>query len=146
MTGSCDATPAQRLDFSSFAWNDSPPEANSEGGSMPHYLQQVAYSQQGWEALVANPQNRIEAVRPAIEKLGGKIEAAWFSFGDYDIVVISDLPDNVSAAAIAMAFAAGGACKSVQTTPLISPEEAIQALKKARECGYRPATVQSRAA
>ena len=113
---------------------------------MPHYLQQVAYSQQGWEALVANPQNRIEAVRPAIEKLGGKIEAAWFSFGDYDVVVITDLPDNVSAAAIAMAFAAGGACKSVQTIPLISPEEATQALRKARECGYRPATTTSRAA
>jgi len=107
---------------------------------MPHYLQQVAYSQEGWNALVANPQNRIEAVRPAIEKLGGKIEAAWFSFGNYDIVVITQLPDNVSAAGIAMAFAAGGACKSVQTTPLISPDEALEALNKARECGYRPAT------
>jgi uncharacterized protein with GYD domain len=113
---------------------------------MPHYLQQVAYSQEGWEALVANPQNRIEAVRPAIEKLGGKIEAAWFSFGDYDVVVIVDLPDNVSAAAIAMAFAAGGACKSVQTIPLISPEEATQALRKAKECGYRPVTATTRAA
>lgn len=113
---------------------------------MPHYLQQVAYSREGWEALVANPQNRIEAVRPAIEKLGGKIEAAWFSFGDYDVVVITELPDNVSAAAIAMAFAAGGACKSVQTTPLISPEEATQALKKAKDCGYRPVTAASRAA
>jgi uncharacterized protein with GYD domain len=113
---------------------------------MPHYLQQVAYSQEGWNALVANPQNRIEAVRPAIEKLGGKIEAAWFSFGNYDIVVITQLPDNVSAAGIAMAFAAGGACKSVQTTPLISPDEALQALNKARECGYRPATAASRAA
>ncbi|HVN22150.1 MAG TPA: GYD domain-containing protein [Dongiaceae bacterium] len=107
---------------------------------MPHYLQQVAYSQEGWAALVANPQNRIEAVRPAIEKLGGKIEAAWFSFGDYDVIVITELPDNVSAAAIAMAFAAGGACKSVQTTPLISPEEAMQALRKAKESGYRPAS------
>ena len=113
---------------------------------MPHYLQQVAYSQQGWEALVGNPQNRIEAVRPAIEKLGGKIEAAWFSFGDYDIVVIINMPDNVSAAAIAMAFAAGGACRSVQTTPLISTEEAVQALKKAKDCGYRPVTSSSRAA
>jgi len=111
---------------------------------MPHYLQQVAYSHEGWSALVANPQNRIEAVRPAIEKLGGKIEAAWFSFGDYDVVVISELPDNVSAAGIAMAFAAGGACKSVQTTPLISLDEALAALNKARDCGYRPAT--SRAA
>jgi uncharacterized protein with GYD domain len=111
---------------------------------MPHYLQQVAYSREGWEAVVANPQNRIEAVRPAVEKLGGKIESAWFSFGDYDIVVISEMPDNVSAAAIAMAFAAGGACKSVQTTPLLSADEAIQALKKARDCGYHPAA--SRAA
>ena len=65
---------------------------------------------------------------------------------NYDVIVIVDLPDNVSAAAIAMAFAAGGACKSVQTTPLISPEEALQALKQAGECGYRPATVTSRAA
>jgi len=113
---------------------------------MPHYLQQVAYSQQGWEALVANPQNRIEAVRPAIERLGGKIESAWFSFGDYDVVVITDMPDNVSAAAIAMAFAAGGACKSVQTTPLLSTEEAMQAVRRAGECGYRPATTTSRAA
>jgi len=110
---------------------------------MPHYLQQVAYSREGWEALVANPQNRIEAVRPAIEKLGGKIEAAWFSFGDYDVVVITQMPDNVSAAAIAMAFAAGGACKSVQTTPLITPEEAAQALKKAKECGYKPVTARA---
>ena len=113
---------------------------------MPHYLQQVAYSTEGWEALVANPQNRIEAVRPAIEKLGGKIESAWFSFGDYDIVVITEMPDNLSAAAIAMAFAAGGACKSVQTTPLISPKEATEALKKARECGYRSLTGKARAA
>ena len=107
---------------------------------MPHYLQQVAYSREGWNALVDNPQNRIEAVRPAIEKLGGKIEAAWFSFGDYDVVLITNMPDNVSAAAIAIAFAAGGSCKSVQTTPLISAEEATQALKKARESGYRAVT------
>ena len=107
---------------------------------MPHYLQQVAYSREGWNALVDNPQNRIEAVRPAIENLGGKIEAAWFSFGDYDVVLITNMPDNVSAAAIAIAFAAGGSCKSVQTTPLISAEEATQALKKARESGYRAVT------
>jgi len=51
---------------------------------MPHYLHQVAYSREGWQALLAQPQDRIEAVRPAIEKLGGKIKSAWFaafSFG-----------------------------------------------------------------
>ncbi len=113
---------------------------------MPHYLHQVAYSREGWQALLAHPQNRIEAVRPAIEKLGGKIETAWFAFGEYDVIVITELPNNVSAAAISMAFAGGGACKAVQTTPLMSADEALQAFKKASECGYRPATATARAA
>jgi uncharacterized protein with GYD domain len=107
---------------------------------MPHYLQQVAYSTDGWEALVERPQNRIEAVRPAIEKLGGKIESAWFAFGDYDVVLITQMPTNVDAGAIAMAFAAGGACKAVKTTPLLTTEEAVEAMKKAAGTGYRAAT------
>jgi uncharacterized protein with GYD domain len=107
---------------------------------MPHYLQQVAYSTEGWEALVEKPENRIEAVRPAIEKLGGKIESAWFAFGDYDVVLIIQMPTNVDASAIAMAFAAGGACKAVKTTPLLTVEEAVEAMKKAAGAGYRAAT------
>ncbi len=107
---------------------------------MPHYLHQVAYSREGWEALLKKPQDRIEAVRPAIEKLGGKIKSAWFAFGEYDIVLITEMPDNVSAAGIAMAFAGGGACKAAHTTPLLSVEEAIQAMRKAGESGYRPLT------
>jgi uncharacterized protein with GYD domain len=74
---------------------------------MPNYLLQVAYSREGWEALVKHPQNRIEAVTPAIEKLGGKVKHAWFSFGDHDVVLVTEMPDNVSAAAIAIAFAGG---------------------------------------
>jgi uncharacterized protein with GYD domain len=107
---------------------------------VPHYLQQVAYSHEGWEAMVSKPQDRIEAVRPAIEKLGGKIVSAWFAFGQYDVVLIVDMPNNVSAASIAMAFAAGGACKSVQTTPLLSVQEAVEAMKKASTSGYRAAS------
>ena len=107
---------------------------------MPHYLQQVAYSIEGWKALVKKPQNRIEAVRPVIEKLGGKIETAYFTFGDYDVVLIVEIPSNVDVTAIAMAFAAGGACKSVKTTPLLTLDEAVEAMKKASKTGYRPAT------
>jgi uncharacterized protein with GYD domain len=107
---------------------------------MPHYLIQAAYTPEGWAALVKTPQNRVEAIRPSIEKLGGKIEGAWFTFGDYDIVVVVQMPDNVSAAGIAMAFAAGGACKSVKTTPLLTVEEGVEAMKKAGKTGYRPAT------
>ncbi len=106
---------------------------------MPHYLHQVSYSCEGWQTLIAQPQNRVEAVRKAIEKLGGKIVSAWFAFGGYDVVVITEMPDNVSAAGLAIAFAGGGACKAVNTTPLLTAEEALQAMKKAGESGYKAA-------
>lgn len=110
---------------------------------MPHYLSQISYTTEAWEKLLKSPQNRFEAVRPAIEKLGGKIQEGFFSFGEYDVVVIIQMPDNVSAAAIAMAFAAGGACKSVKTTPLLTAAEAQDAMKKAAGSGYRPATARA---
>jgi uncharacterized protein with GYD domain len=107
---------------------------------MPSYLMQVAYSSEGIAAIIKNPQDRTEAVRKPIEKLGGKLNGAWFTFGDHDVAIIVEMPDNVSAAAIALAFAGGGACKSVKTTPLLSPAEALEALKKAGTTGYKPAT------
>jgi uncharacterized protein with GYD domain len=106
---------------------------------MPLYLTQVALNQEAWHTLVNNPQNRFEAVRPAIEKLGGKLINGWFAFGDYDIVTVAEMPDNVAAAAIAIAFAGGGACKAVKTTPLMTAAEGIEAMKKAATSGYRAA-------
>ena len=105
---------------------------------MPYYLVQVAYTPEAWGKMVKNPQNRIEAVRPAVEKLGGKLQSGWLAFGKYDVVVILEMPDNVSAAGIAMAFAAGGAVKTVATTVLMTPEEGMRAMKKAAEAAYRP--------
>lgn len=105
---------------------------------MPLYLTQVAYTDESWRALVENPQNRMDAIRPAIEKLGGKVINGYFAFGDYDIVAIMEMPDNVAAAAIAIAIAAGGACKALKTTPLLTTAEGIEALKKAANTGYKP--------
>jgi uncharacterized protein with GYD domain len=107
---------------------------------MPSYLMQVSYGSEGLAAIVKSPQDRAEAVRKPIEKLGGKLSGAWFTFGEYDVAVILEMPDNVSAAALAFAFGAGGACKSVKTTPLLSPAEAVEAMKKAGTTGYKPAT------
>jgi uncharacterized protein with GYD domain len=73
-----------------------------------------------------------------VEKLGGQIEGAWYAFGDYDVVVITDMPDNISAAAFAIAAAAGGAIKGLKTTPLMTIEEGMSAAQKAGAAGYRP--------
>jgi uncharacterized protein with GYD domain len=104
---------------------------------MPLFLSQVAYNEAGWQALVANPQNRLEVIRPVVEKLGGRIVNAYFAFGDYDFVLISEFPNNVTAAALAIAAAAGGAVKSIKTTPLMEATEGLEAIRKAGTSGYR---------
>jgi uncharacterized protein with GYD domain len=105
---------------------------------MAHYLLQVAYTSEAWANMVKNPQDRIEAVSKAVQNLGGSVVGGWLSFGEYDTVAILEMPDHTSAAAFAIAAAAGGACKSVRTTPLLSPAEGTEAATKAAKSGYTP--------
>lgn len=107
---------------------------------MAYYLFQVAYTPEAWAAMVKNPQDRAAAVEPAIRKLGGTIERFWLSFGEYDIIGLVEMPDTVAAAAFSVALSAGGACKNVKTTPLLTVEEGVQAMRRASTCGYKAAT------
>jgi uncharacterized protein with GYD domain len=108
------------------------------GSMMDDMLIQAAYTPDAWAAMVKQPQNRLDAVRPVVEKLGGKFEHAWLAFGEYDIVAVVEMPENTDAAAFAMAAAAGGALKAFKTTPLLSVEEGVEAMRKAQGAGYRP--------
>ena len=105
---------------------------------MASYLLQVGYTPEAWSAMIQSPQDRAAAIKVPVEKLGGKVERFWLSFGDYDVIGIIDMPDSVSAAAFSMAVAAGGACRAVRTTPLLSATEGMEAMKKAATCGYKP--------
>ena len=113
---------------------------------MPHYCHQVSYTKEAWARLMADPQDRLDIVRLPIEKLGGKLQTAYFAFGPYDALVITEMPDNVSAAAIAIAFAAGGAVATIQTTPLMTAADTLEALRKAGTCGYKSVLADSSAA
>ncbi|HEY6264584.1 MAG TPA: GYD domain-containing protein [Candidatus Acidoferrum sp.] len=105
---------------------------------MPFFLHQVSYTPEAWARLIANPQDRFQAVRGPIEKLGGKVQNSYFAFGEHDAVLITEMPDNVSAAAVALAFTAGGALRNAKTTPLMTAAEGLEAMKKAATCGYKP--------
>jgi uncharacterized protein with GYD domain len=107
---------------------------------MPSYLIQVAYTSEAVAAFIAKPQDRTEHISKVVEKLGGTPGKLYLSFGDYDVTGIYEMPDNVSAAAFALAISAGGACKGVKTTPLLSTEEGLAAQKKAANSGYKPVT------
>ncbi len=105
---------------------------------MPSYLLQASYTAEALAALVKNPQNRTEVIRKAVKSLGGKLIGSWLSFGDQDVVLIVDMPDNASAAAMAIAAAAGGSLRSTKTTPLFNADEGMEIAKKAAGSNYTP--------
>jgi uncharacterized protein with GYD domain len=109
---------------------------------MPLYMYEAAYTAESLAVQLKNPQNRADAVgRAACEAVGGKLVGSWYCFGDYDLIIIADVPDNESMAAIALAIASGGAVKSAKTTVLMSGVEAVAGMKKADAVAkvYKPA-------
>ena len=94
---------------------------------------QASYSTQGMPDLVNNPQDRAANLRPVIERMGGKMESFDYAFGDFDAVVIVDMPDNTAVASVAMAVGVSGAISSIKTT-FIPIEEAM---RQAIGVGYR---------
>ncbi|TIX94912.1 MAG: GYD domain-containing protein [Mesorhizobium sp.] len=105
---------------------------------MPMYLTQFSYTPETWARLIENPEDRREAARSYIESVGGKLHGFWYAFGKHDGWNLWEAPDNVSMASVMLAIGAGGALSSYETTVLISVEETMQALGKAKSIRYRP--------
>ena len=105
---------------------------------MARYMVQFSYSNESVSELVKNPQDRTAVARALVERLGGKLEAFYYSFGDYDGVVIVEIPDNAGAMAASMALSAGGGMRAVRTTVLLTPDEAAEGMRKAGTLGYQP--------
>jgi uncharacterized protein with GYD domain len=106
---------------------------------MALYMYQAAYTPESMAAQIKNPHDRIEAVRPTLEAMGTKFLAAGYPFGEYDVLVVYEAPDDATAASLAMAVAAGGAVKSAKTTRLLTGQEWVESLRKAQGSQYQPA-------
>jgi uncharacterized protein with GYD domain len=103
---------------------------------MPKFLIEANYLSEGINGLLKEGGTRRRAaVDDLFKSLGGTVEAFYFAFGDEDVFIIGDLPDNATAAALAIRVNAAGvtACK---TTVLLTPQEVDEAVKKTGT--YRP--------
>jgi uncharacterized protein with GYD domain len=103
---------------------------------MALYMAQLSYSPEAWASLVQNPENREERVRGMLAESGVKLEHLWFAFGEHDAFALLDAPDNVSAAAVSIAVTSTGAFSSFKTTVLMTQEETLEALDKAKSIAY----------
>jgi len=74
---------------------------------MPCHLLETGYTPEAWPVLIQDSEDRREANPSVVEGLGGTIHGAWLTFGEYDKVLIFELPDNVAGAATCIVFASG---------------------------------------
>ena len=97
---------------------------------MAHFLIEASYTDVGVKGVQsAGGSSRRDAVKAMVEGAGGSLVSFHFGFGDADAYVIAELPDNESAAAVALAVNASGAATS-KTTVLLTPEEVDAAAQK----------------
>lgn len=107
-----------------------------KGWLMPKYLVSGKYTLTGLGGLrSAGAKSRVDAVTSLIEAMGGRLESFHFAFGDADVLVIVDLPDDESVAALAVTINSSGAV-TVRTTKLLTADQVDQALQ--RQVDYRP--------
>ena len=66
---------------------------------MPTYMTQFSYTASASAALVKNPEDRGAAVAALMEKLGGRMLNTYYTFGEYDGVVIFEAPEDITAMA-----------------------------------------------
>jgi uncharacterized protein with GYD domain len=104
---------------------------------MPMYLSRFSYTPETWARLVSKPEDRRAAAQQYIESVGGKLHGFWYAFGEHDGYNLWEAPDNVSMAAVAIAIGGGGALSKAETTVLLTVEETLTALDKARSVSYR---------
>jgi uncharacterized protein with GYD domain len=94
---------------------------------MSYFCHQVSFTSTAWSKVSQNPDDRFEAIRTPIENLGGTIRAAFFTTGRFDVLAITEYPDHVSPSDVSIVFARGGDVANIQTIPLLSAAQAIEA-------------------
>jgi len=97
---------------------------------MTKYLIQANYVGDGLKGLLKEGgSSRRAAIEKLFESVGGKVEAFYYAFGDTDLFIVADVPDNVSAAALSLTVNATGAA-TTKVTVLLTAEEMDAAAKK----------------
>ncbi len=103
---------------------------------MALYMTQFSYTGEAWTALAKQPADRRAGLQTLLDRLGGRLVELYYSFGEYDGVVLFEAPDDVAAVAGLVAALGPGHIKAIKTTKLVSVEDTMEALRRAGGLAY----------
>jgi len=102
------------------------------------YMTQFSYTAEAWKALVKAPEDRSKVFGQLVEKMGGRLVAMYYSAGEWDGLLIYEAPDEVGAAATIFSAVSPGHVRESRTTLLLSVEDAMEAMARAKAEVYPP--------
>jgi len=103
---------------------------------MPKYLIIATYNSEGMKGVLREGgSERRKMIADMAQNLDGELESFYYAFGKDDVYSVVDLPDNVTAAAMAAHITAGGKARC-EVVVLVTPEEMDQAART--KMYYRP--------
>ena len=86
---------------------------------MPVYINLINYTDQGLRNI-KNSANRADGARQMAEELGGEVRQFYLTMGNYDIVAITEFPDDATAVTFVLRI---GALGNVKATTLKAFQE-----------------------
>ncbi len=104
---------------------------------MPLFMYQFKYTPAAWAAFVKRPEDRRPLVDELLKHLGGRLVSVYYTFGEWDGLVIFEAPDENKALAAIVRIISPGHLEATKTTVLFSMEEVIKAMNLASTLTFR---------
>jgi uncharacterized protein with GYD domain len=98
---------------------------------MPIYISRGRFTSDAIKGMLANPENREEAVAKLFKSVGGRLIGWYLTFGHHDWMAIGEFPDEKAAASAILAAAAGGSLSHTETTVAMTAKDAVAAFGSA---------------
>jgi len=78
---------------------------------MPTYMTLIRYTQQGIESIKDSPA-RLDTAKDLFKSLGAEIKSFFLTMGKYDVMVISEAPDDETTTKLAVTIGSTGAIRT----------------------------------
>jgi uncharacterized protein with GYD domain len=108
---------------------------------MAKFATALEWTPASWARMINNPDDRNIVAEEMCEAFGGTLDSIyWLPLAPYNMLIITDMPDTITAAAITFAIMSKGAEVRAATYQLLTQEQFSDALQLAADARkiYRP--------
>ena len=88
---------------------------------MPTYISFLQYTQQGIQKIKESP-TRLDHAKKGYEAAGGKIKDFYMVMGEYDLVIVAELPNDEAVAKLALTLGSAGNIRTVTSRAFTEAE------------------------